>query len=336
MKLIVFSTVAIFLLVSCKSELQNTIQISGPAQGTTYHITYLAGQHSNYRGAIDSIFKMIDLSLSTYNPGSVISKMNRNDTAVLADDYFSDVFIKSMEVSEKTKGLFDVTVAPVINAYGFGFTQKEKITQPLIDSLLRFVGYKKVRLADRKLVKEMPQVMLDFNAIAQGYTVDVLSSFLESKGIRNYLVEVGGELRAKGKKPDDSYWIAGIEQPDENSSDGGSLNNLLIKIKERSLATSGNYKKFYIENGKKYTHIINPFTGYPSMNNLLSATVIAGNCMTADAYATAFMVMGLDKAKQFLTENKDLGLEVLFIYDEKGISKSYMSKGFEENVEVQQ
>ncbi len=336
MKRIIFSLVAIFLLASCKSELKNSIQISGAAQGTTYHITYLAGQHSNYREAIDSIFKKIDLSLSTYKPGSVISKMNRNDTAVLADDYFSDVFTKSMEVSEKTKGLFDVTVAPVINAYGFGFTKKEKVTQSLIDSLLRFVGYKKLRLADRKLVKEMPQIKLDFNAIAQGYTVDVLSSFLESKGIRHYLVEVGGELRAKGKKSDDSYWTVGIEQPDENMAEGGTLNNVLIKIKDKSLATSGNYKKFYIEDGNKYTHIINPFTGYPARNNLLSATVIAGNCMTADAYATAFMVMGLDKAKQFLDDNKNLGLEVLFIYDEKGISKTYMSKGFEENVEVLQ
>ncbi len=336
MKRIIFSLVAIFLLASCKSELKNSIQISGAAQGTTYHITYLAGQHSNYREAIDSIFKKIDLSLSTYKPGSVISKMNRNDTAVLADDYFSDVFTKSMEVSEKTKGLFDVTVAPVINAYGFGFTKKEKVTQSLIDSLLRFVGYKKVRLTDRKLVKEMPQIKLDFNAIAQGYTVDVLSSFLESKGIRHYLVEVGGELRAKGKKSDDSYWTVGIEQPDENMAEGGTLNNVLIKIKDKSLATSGNYKKFYIEDGNKYTHIINPFTGYPARNNLLSATVIAGNCMTADAYATAFMVMGLDKAKQFLEDNKNLGLEVLFIYDEKGISKTYMSKGFEENVEVLQ
>lgn len=335
MKRIIFSTVVIFLLASCKSELKNSIQISGAAQGTTYHITYLAGQHSNYREAIDSIFKKIDLSLSTYKPGSVISKMNRNDTAVLADDYFSDVFTKSMEVSKKTKGLFDVTVAPVINAYGFGFTKKEKVTQSLIDSLLRFVGYKKVRLTDRKLVKEMPQVKLDFNAIAQGYTVDVLSSFLESKGIRHYLVEVGGELRAKGKKSDDSYWTVGIEQPDENMAEGGTLNNVLIKIKDKSLATSGNYKKFYIEDGKKYTHIINPFTGYPAMNNLLSATVIAENCMIADAYATAFMVMGLDKAKQFLADNKNLGLEVLFIYDEKGVSKTYMSKGFEENVDLQ-
>ena len=333
MKFIFFSTVAILLLISCHRGINNTIKISGAAQGTSYHITYLAGQHSNYREEIDSIFKGIDLSLSTYNKGSIISRINRNDTTVTLDEYFSDVFNKSMEVSEKTKGLFDVTVAPIINAYGFGFTKREKVTNSLIDSLLRFIGYKKVRLVDKKLVKEIPQVMLDFNAIAQGYTVDVLASFLENKGINNYMVEVGGELRAKGKKPDDSYWSVGIEQPNETNTDGASL-NAVVKIKDKSLATSGNYKKFYIEDGKKYAHIIDPFTGYPSKNNLLSTTVITENCMTADAYATAFMVMGLEKSKQFLSENKDLNLEVYFIYDENGEWKIYSSKNFDKNQEV--
>ncbi len=333
MKCIFLSTVAIFLLISCKREINNSIKISGAAQGTTYNITYLAGQYSNYRESIDSIFKKIELSLSTYNPGSIISKINRNDSDVIVDDYFSDVFNKSMEVSEKTKGLFDVTVAPIINAYGFGFTKKGKVNNILIDSLLKYIGYKKVRLADGKLVKEMPQVMLDFNAIAQGYTVDVLASFLDSKGISNYLVEVGGELRAKGKRLDDSSWTVGIEQPNEDISGGVTLNSV-IKINDKSLATSGNYKKFYIEDGKKYAHIINPFTGYPAKNNLLSATVIAENCMTADAYATSFMVMGLDKSKQFLSENKNLNLEVYFIYDENGKWKTYTSERFQENLEV--
>jgi thiamine biosynthesis lipoprotein len=258
--------------------------------------------------------------------------INKNDTAVIVDDYFSDVFNKSIEVSEKTKGLFDVTVAPIINAYGFGFTKKEKVNKILIDSLLKYIGYKKVRLIGKKLVKEIPQVMLDFNAIAQGYTVDVLASFLESNGISNYLVEVGGELRAKGKNIDDSCWTVGIEQPNEIPTDEVSL-KAIIKIKDKSLATSGNYKRYYVEDGKKYTHIINPFTGYPAKNNLLSASVIAGNCMTADAYATAFMVMGLEKSKQFLSEHNDLNLEVFFIYDENGASKTYTSKKFEENVE---
>ena len=331
MKFTFFSTVAILLLLGCHREIVNPIKISGAAQGTTYNITYLAGPHSNYREAIDSIFKKIDLAVSTYVPGSIISKINRNDSSVVADKYFTDVFNKSIEVSKTTNGLFDVTVAPIINAYGFGFTKKEKVTPVLIDSLLKFIGYQKVKLVDKKLVKEIPQVMLDFNAIAQGYTVDVLSGFLENKGISNYLVEVGGELRAKGKNMNDSSWTIGIEQPNESTADGASL-NVAMKIKDKALATSGNYKKFYIEDGKKYSHIIDPFTGYPAKNNLLSATVIAGDCMTADAYATSFMVMGLDKAKQFLSEHKDLDLDVYFIYDDNGVWKTYASKYLEENV----
>lgn len=331
MKFIFLSGIAVLFFVSCNRSINNTIKISGAAQGTSYHITYLAGQHSNYREAFDSIFKKIDESLSTYVAASIISRINRNDTAVIVDDYFSDVFNKSIEVSNKTNGVFDVTVAPIINAYGFGFTKKEKVNKILIDSLLKNIGYKKVRLEGKKLVKEIPEVMLDFNAIAQGYTVDVLASFLESKGINNYLVEVGGELRAKGRNIDDSCWTVGIEQPNEIPTDGELLHSI-IQIKNKSLATSGNYKKYYVEDGKKITHIINPFTGYPAKNNLLSATVIAGDCMTADAYATAFMVMGLEKSKQFLSEHTNLHLEVFFIYDENGAWKTYTSKGFEENV----
>ena len=175
--------------------------------------------------------------------------------------------------------------------------------------------------------------MLDFNAIAQGYTVDVLASFLDSKGISNYMVEVGGELRAKGTKLNDSSWTVGIEQPNESPAEGSPL-FAVVNIKDKSLATSGNYKKFYVEEGKKYAHIIDPFTGYPAKHNLLSATVIADDCMTADAYATSFMVMGLEKSKQFLLEHKELGLDVFFIYDENGVLKKYTSKNFEERVEA--
>jgi FAD:protein FMN transferase len=324
---------AILLLSACNRGLDNTITISGAAQGTSYHITYVAGEFSNYRESFDSIFRQIDRSLSTYDTGSLISKINSNDTTITVDQYFSDVFNKSIEISEKTKGLFDITVAPVINAYGFGFKKRERVTNGLIDSLLRFVGYKKVRLSDNKVVKEIPQVMLDFNAIAQGYTVDVLASFLESKGVKNYMVEVGGELKAKGTKLNDSSWTVGIENPSESDAEAASLFTK-VRMNNKSLATSGNYKRFYVEDGKKYAHIIDPFTGYPAKNNLLSATVIANDCMTADAYATSFMVMGLEKSKQFLSENKDLGLEVFFIYDENGTWKKYVTKYFEENEEA--
>ena len=333
MRRLSFLTVSLFLLIGCNREINTTIKIAGTAQGTTYHITYLAGVESNYRESIDSIFSLIDQSLSTYVPGSIISRINKNDSTVIADEYFTEVFNKSMEVSANTNGLFDITVAPIINAYGFGFTKKEKVTASLIDSLLPFIGYKKVNLVNKKIQKESPKIMLDFNAIAQGYTVDVLAKFLESKAVSNYLVEVGGELRVKGKNLGDSIWTVGIEQPIEDPTNGTSL-NIKIKLKDKALATSGNYKKFYVEDGKKYSHIINPFTGYPAKNNLLSATVIADDCMTADAYATSFMIMGLEKSKQFLSEHKDLKLEVILIYDENGVWKRYSSKVFKENEEL--
>lgn len=329
MKFIVPAVIAFLLLINCKHEANKTIKIAGNAQGTTYQITWLSENKSDYKEAVDSILKKIDSSLSTYLPVSIISKINKNDTAVIVDDYFTDVFNKAIEISEKTNGLFDVTVAPVINAWGFGFTKKAMVDSTMIDSLLDFIGYKMVRLEEKRLVKEKPQVMLDFNAIAQGYTVDVLASYLESKSIVNYLVELGGEVKAKGKNNNDKYWAIGIDQPNEVMTDDRPL-KAIIKLKDRALATSGNYRKFYIEDGKKYAHIIDPYTGYPAKHNLLSATVLADDCMTADAYATAFMVMGAEKSKQFLSEHKELQLDVFFIYDEKGVWKTYTSETLKE------
>ncbi len=332
MKFIFVSSVAFLLLINCNQKSNKTIKIAGNAQGTTWQITWLSENNLNYKEAIDSILKRIDLSLSTYVPASIISAINKNDTGAIVDDYFIEVFNKSIEVSEKTKGLFDVTVAPIINVWGFGFSKKATVDSSMIDSLLDFVGYKMVRLEGKKLVKEKAQTMLDFNAIAQGYTVDVLAAYLESKGIINYLVEVGGEVKAKGKKNNEEYWTIGIDQPNENPTDGRPL-KAIVKLKDRALATSGNYRRFYEENGKKYAHIIDPFTGYPAKNNLLSATVLADDCMTADAYATALMVMGLEKSKQFLSEHKELSLEVFFIYDENGDWKTYASETLKEWVE---
>ncbi len=198
MKFIFLTVFAFLLLLNCSQEKNNTLKLSGNAQGTTWQITWLSENNLNYKEAIDSILKRIDLSLSTYVPASIISRINKNDRGVIVDDYFMDVFNKSIEVSEKTNGLFDVTVAPVINAWGFGFTKKALVDSSMIDSLLDFIGYKMVRLEGKKLVKEKSQTMLDFNAIAQGYTVDVLAAYFKSKGISNYLVELGGEVKAKG------------------------------------------------------------------------------------------------------------------------------------------
>ncbi len=325
MKFLFLTIISFVLLISCNQDSNKIIRIAGKAQGTTYHISYVSADNSNYKPGIDSLLKEIDLSLSTYVPVSIISRINKNDSNVLADKYFTEVFNKSIKVSERTGGLFDVTVGPIINAWGFGFTKKANVDSAMIDSLLQFVGYKMVRLEGNKVVKSKPQIVLDFNAIAQGYSVDVLASYLGNKGISNYLVELGGEVKAKGKKNNNEYWKVGIDQPNETSTDERPL-QAVINLRNKALATSGNYRKFYTENGKKYAHIINPFTGYPAKHSLLSATVIAGDCMTADAYATAFMVMGLERSKQFLSDNKNLRLEVYFIYDENGGWKTYTSE----------
>ena len=319
-------TIIACLLASCASEVQNTIILSGSAQGTTYNITYVAGAYANYRVAIDSIFHNIDQSLSTWQTNSLISQINRNETNII-DAHFLAVFRKAKEVSEITNGLFDPTVAPLVQAYGFGFKKKDQVTPALIDSLRRWVGYKNIGLQDNKLVKKHAQAMLDFNAIAPGYTVDVLAAFLESKDIEHYLIELGGEVLAKGNKLDGSSWILGIVQPNENQNDDTHLNTR-IQLKNLALATSGNYKNFYIEDGKKYSHIIHPYTGLPARNSLLSATVTATDCMTADAYATACMVMGWQAAKQFIESHPELHISAYFIYDDEGTTKTYFSRNF--------
>jgi FAD:protein FMN transferase len=329
MKLIIPTAIAYLLLINCNSQNNNTITINGDAQGTTYHIIYFSESNVNLEKGIDSILKRIDSSLSTYVSSSIISRVNKNDTTVIIDEHFIEVFNTALEVSKNTKGIFDPTVAPLINAWGFGFTKKSKVDSSLVDSLLDFIGYQKVRLSGKKVIKDKLEVMLDFNAIAQGYTVDVLATYLEKMSVVNYLVELGGEVKAKGKKQNDQFWTIGIDQPNEEAIEGRPL-KAVVTLKNKALATSGNYRKFYIEDGKKFSHIIDPFTGYPAKHNLLSATVVANDCMSADAYATSFMVMGMEKAKEFLSAHEGLQLEVFFIYDEGGIWKTYSSKKLEE------
>lgn len=329
MKIAIWVFIVSFILLNCKND--KPVQLIGEAQGTTYSLTYYSDENISYKNEVDSILKSIDQSLSTYVPNSIISRINKNDTSVVADKYFRDVFNRAQEISSVTDGAFDITVAPVINAWGFGFTKKAEVDSVMIDSLLNYVGYKNIRLEKDKVIKPTPQVMLDFNAIAQGYTVDVLASFLEGKGVRNYMIELGGEVKTKGKKKGSSPWKIGIDQPNEKETEGRPL-QAIIQLENQALATSGNYRKFYIENGKKYAHIIDPKTGYPVNHNLLSATVLANDCMTADAFATAFMVMGMEKAKQFLSAHKDLGLEVFFIYDEDGSLKTFYSDTLKDRI----
>lgn len=318
----------LMLLTACNNK--KVIKIKGNAQGTTYHITYITENAIDHKKTIDSLLKAIDSSMSTWVPNSIISRINNNEEAVSIDQHFNDVYLKSVEVSEKTDGFFDITVAPLVNSWGFGYTKKNTPNTTKIDSLLQLVGYKMLKLKGNKIIKEKPQIKLDFNAIAQGYSVDILANYLESKGINNYLVELGGELKAKGKK-ENEYWKVGIDKPNEKASPAREL-KAVLHLHNKALATSGNYRKFYEEDGQKFSHIINPKTAYPAKQNLLSATVIADDCITADAYATAFMVMGLKKSIHFLENNKDLKLEVYFIYDDNGIWKTYLSESLKKHI----
>lgn len=320
------------LISACSTKENKLIIIEGKAQGTTWHVSYVSEDGLNHKQAIDSILKDIDLSLSTYVPESIISRVNNNEPGILVDSYFTDVFNKSLEVSQKTDGLFDVTIGPLVNAWGFDFSKKTSMDSKRIDSIIQFVDYKMLKLIGNKLIKEKQEIKLDFNAIAQGYSVDVLALYLEKKGIKNYLVELGGELIAKGNKNTEN-WKAGIEQPLENNPAERKL-EAIIELNNKALCTSGNYRNFYVENGNRYAHILDPRNGFPAKQNILSASVLADDAMTADAYATAFMVMGLDRSKQFLEENKDLNLEVFFIYDENNTWKTYTSENLKSKIKL--
>jgi FAD:protein FMN transferase len=307
--------------------------VAGFAQGTTYHITYSSKNQEDLKPLIDSLLDSFNLSLSIYNNRSVISRFNRNDPGVKADDMFTEVFRKSEEVNRITGGAFDITVAPIVNALGFGSSKDTmNVDSAMIDSLLQYVGMAKVSLKDGRILKQNPHVMLDVNALAQGYSVDIVCRFLESRGIRNYLVEIGGEIRARGKNPSGQAWNVGIDKPEEGNVVPGAELQTVIRLKNRSLATSGNYRKYYERNGVKYVHTIDPKTGHPVISNLLSATVVARDCMTADAYATALMVFGLDRSIAFLKEHSFL--EAYLVYaDEKGQFRVYCTPGLQKFLE---
>ncbi len=312
MKKNVFLFIIGFYFASCNQAPKSTyVYLEGFTQGTTYNITYESLDNINYKKEIETLLANFDSSLSTYNELSVISQINYNKSNI-TDKYLRIVFKKSKEIYEQTNKAFDLTVAPLVNAWGFGFRNKEEITNAKIDSILEFVGFNKVSLKDSLILKSDPRVMLDVNAIAQGYSVDVVAEFIEAKGISNYLVEIGGEVKAKGVNNKGKIWKIGIDKPFDNNNIPGQELQAIVKLNNKSLATSGNYRKFYERDGIKYSHTINPKTGYPVTHSLLSTTVIANDCMTADAYATAFMVMGLEEA--YLLVEKLTDIEALFVY----------------------
>ncbi|MEI7420643.1 MAG: FAD:protein FMN transferase [Prolixibacteraceae bacterium] len=287
--------------------------MTGSAQGTYYAITYYADNNENFQPEVDSLLKKVDRSVSSYLPTSLISRLNNNDSSAIADQIYETVFKKSEEVSANTAGAFDITVGPLVNAWGFGFSKKAQVDQAMVDSLLPLVGYRKVFLTKGKLIKSDPRIKIDFDAIAQGYTSDLIGQLMEAKGIKNYLIDVGGEVLGKGQKPDGQLWSVAIEMPAKNSMDERKIQAILT-LKDKAISTSGSYRKYYEENGTRYSHTIDPSNGYPVKHNLLSVSVLADDCITADAYATAFMVMGLEKSREFLARHSEM--EGYFISDD--------------------
>ncbi|WP_315061191.1 FAD:protein FMN transferase [Capnocytophaga leadbetteri] len=331
MKYLVF--ILTMVMVACQPSVNEKVYlIEGEAQGSTYHIKYIAERDENLKPAIDSILEVIDRSMSTYRPDSAISKINQGDTTVVVDEHFRKVFEASQQIWQESEGLFDPTVGVLVNAWGFG---KQKIseadlpTDKKIDSLRKYVGFDKVALTEKNLIKKRyTEILFDFNAIAQGYTSDVVANYLSARGIKNYIVEIAGEMYLKGKNTvEDKSWTIGVENPLKPLDDRDLV--ATIQFTNQGLATSGNYRKVWTDsNGRKYVHSINPLTGRATQSDVLSATVVAPSTMLADGYATMFMVMGLAKSKAFLEKHPDLA--VLLVYsDDKHQEATYKTKSFE-------
>lgn len=282
----------------------------GMVFGTVYHITYQ--YDSDLKPEIEAELQKVNNSLSPFEKGSVISKINDNEDPE-ADDMFVEVFSLAEEVSAQTGGAFDITVAPLVNMWGFGTKQFHRPEKESIDSLMRFVGFHKVALKDRHVVKENPNIQLDCSGIAKGFGCDVVARFLQSKGIKNFMVEIGGEVVTSGNSEKRVPWKIGVTKPTDDSLQTNQELQTVLNVTDKAMATSGNYRNFYVEGGRKFAHTIDPHTGYPVQHSLLSSTVLAHDCATADAYATAFMVLGVDKAKEVLVKHPEL--MAYFIYE---------------------
>ena len=314
------------LLPACKPQAgDQLIRFQGEAQGTYYAITYVDGEGRIFQNEVDSILLAFDQVASLWVTNSLLSRINANEPDMAPDPMIEDMVALSLRVSERTEGAFDITVGPLVNAWGFGFKNQQMPDSSQVDSLLQYVGYRKVWLEEGKVCKAAPEVVIDLNAIAQGYSVDLLGTFLESKGIHDYLIDIGGEVLASGKKPDGSLWKVGIERPSEHADDPRELESIVI-VSGKALATSGSYRKFYEKEGLKYSHTIDPKTGYPVSHRLLSASVMAESAAKADAYATALMVMGPAKAQEFISSQKELEAFLIFT-DESGVYHTWVSPG---------
>ena len=308
------------------------VEISGTTMGTIgYSIKYFNEDGTDFSAEIDSLLKVWNLSLSTYIPKSEISRFNKGEACFdFESPYFYPVLKASKEVYDNSGGAFDPTIGPIVNAWGFGPDKSMVPDSSMVAHLLSLVGYNKIHFDEAKVCKDIPGIKLDFSAVAKGYAVDVVAEFLQSNGIENMLVEIGGELICKGTKNDNLPWRTAIEDPSVEVYERKML--AVVNLKDRAVATSGNYRNYYVQDGIKYVHTINPSTGYPISHRLLSASVFAENCMLADAYATAFMVLGVDGAKSILEIVPSI--DAYLIYSgENGEILTYITKGIVNQIE---
>lgn len=316
-----------FCLLGCSNSKDSFQRMQGNVFGTTFHIVYLDEQQRNFEDEVADLFHNFNTSLSTYHANSTISSLNNGRTSVEVDDNFKQVFLLSKKIHKETTGYFDPTIGKMVNAWGFGPKKhQQNPSDKQVDSLMHYVGFEKVSIVGNTIRKEEPSIYLDFNAIAKGYGVDVVAQFLEGKGVENYLVEIGGEIRAKGVNAKNKLWSVGIENP---NFDGSRSLTKITSLQNEAIATSGNYRKFKIDTitGTKIAHTLNPKTGFPAQTDLLSVSVIGSvSCAEVDAYATSFMAMGYQQAKQLALKNKQL--KVFFIYLEEDKIKTFASEQF--------
>jgi FAD:protein FMN transferase len=330
--LIILVSSVLFFVINNKKEAHSAKKVEyihnqGKTQGTTYSITYQQPDKIDLQTKIEARLHQFDLSLSSYDSTSIISRINRNDTTVRTDKDFEDMFNLAQEAAKKTDGAFDITVGPLVKAWGFAFGNNDHSKLPNPKDFLPFVGYQKVRIQNHKVIKDDPRIIIDANGIAQGQSSDIIGKLLEDNGCKNFMVEIGGEIVCKGMNPEGKKWRIGIDKPVDDSLSVNNELQTIIELNDGAVTTAGNYRKFHIINGKKYGHLINPHTGYPETTNLLSVTVLSSNGIVSDTYDTPFMVLGLEKSLEVC--KKTPGLECYFIYvDKNGKNQEYYTKGF--------
>jgi len=325
------------LLLSCKTKTVELKVLQGNAFGTTYTLQYFSNTNFETKKGIDSIINRVNKSVSTYIYNSDISKINRGDTTIVVDSIFKEVYRISKSVYENSNGYFDPTVGILRNAYGFGDIKPlKKIDSFTLDSLRRYVGFTKVKiLRDGTVYKKYPQVYFDFNAVAKGYGIDLIGNYLESKKVKNYILELGGEVLAKGEHLlKQKKWVAGIEAIDSELENRNAT--VFVKLKNKAMASSGNYRKFRIDSvsGKKYVHTINPHTAKAVQGDVTSATVVASTCANADAYATAFMAMGIENSKKMLQNISTIEAYLTYT-DLNNDHKVFITEGFKKIINKQ-